>query len=150
VVTELPAIIQWFAEAAPASGLLPAEPARRIKAVEWIAWCHWGMGRHFNPAFAPLRFAGDDEQAATAVRSAAVKRVRAALDLAEAELAAKGGTLAGTASPSAADIFLASLGGFAGFLKLDISNLPGLGALMRRVAEMPGVAAALAREKGQG
>jgi glutathione S-transferase len=150
VVTELPAIIQWFAEAAPGSGLLPQQPALRIKALEWIAWCHWCMGRHFNPAFAPLRFAGDDEQAATAVRAAALKRVRAALDLAEATLAAKGGTLLGTASPGAADIFLASLGGFAGFLKLDISDLPGIGALMRRVAAMPAVAAALTREKAQG
>jgi glutathione S-transferase len=150
VVTELPAIIQWFAEAAPASGLLPRQPGQRIKAIEWIAWCHWSMGRHFNPAFAPLRFAGDDEQAATAVRAAALKRARTALAFAEATLAAKGGTLVGTEAPCAADIFLASLGGFAGFLKLDISDLPGIGALMRRVAAMPAVAEALAREKAQG
>lgn len=150
VVTELPAIIQWFADAAPGSGLLPAAPGQRIKAIEWVAWCHWCMGRHFNPAFAPLRFAGDDEQAATAVRSAALKRARTALDFAEAALAARGGTLVGTPAPCAADIFLASLGGFAGFLKLDTAALPALDTLMRRVAAMPAVAAALAREKAQG
>ncbi len=150
VVTELPAIIQWFAEAAPDSGLLPPGPAQRIKAIEWLAWCHWCMGRHFNPAFAPLRFAGDDEQAATAVRAAALKRSRAALDFAEKALVARGGTLVGTPEPCAADIFLVSLGGFAGFLKLDIADLPALTALMRRVAAMPAVAAALAREKAQG
>jgi glutathione S-transferase len=150
VVTELPAIIQWFAEAAPESGLLPPDPGKRIKAIEWLAWCHWSMGRHFNPCFAALRFADGDEQAATLVRAAALKRCRAALEFAEAAVARHGGTLLGTEQPTAADIFLASLGSFAGFLKLDISDLPALGALMGRVMAMPGVGAALTREKAQG
>ncbi|WP_270937023.1 glutathione S-transferase family protein [Falsiroseomonas oryzae] len=147
VVTELPAIIQWFGEAAPDSFLLPQAGTPRIKAIEWLAWCHWSMGRHFNPCFAALRFADGDEQAATAVRSAALKRCRAALDFAEAALAAQGGTLLDTEHPTAPDIFLATLGGFAGFLKLDIGDLPALNALMRRVAALPAVTAALAREK---
>ncbi|WP_237216367.1 glutathione S-transferase family protein [Falsiroseomonas oryziterrae] len=150
VVTELPAIIQWFAEAAPDSGLIPSDPSRRIKTIEWIAWCHWSMGRHFNPCFAALRLTDGDEQAATVVRAAALKRCRTALGFAEAALARNGGTLLGTDMPSAADIFLASLGGFAGFLKLDIGDLAALGALMGRVMAMPAVAAALAREKAHG
>jgi glutathione S-transferase len=150
VVTELPAIIQWFAEAAPGSGLLPQDPGKRIKAIEWLAWCHWSMGRHFNPCFAALRFADGDEQAATLVRAAALKRVRAALEFAEAALERHGGTLVGTPAPSAPDVFLASLGGFAGFLKLDIGDLAALGALMGRVMAMPQVAAAMTREKAQG
>jgi glutathione S-transferase len=150
VITEIPAIIQWFAEAAPDSGLLPHDPSRRIKAIEWLAWCHWSMGRHFNPCFAAMRFVDGDEQAAPAVRAAALKRVRAALEFGDAALRARGGTLVGTEAPAAPDLFLASLGGFAGFLKLDITDLAALGGLMRRVAAMPAVAAALAREKAQG
>jgi glutathione S-transferase len=150
VVTELPAIIQWFADAAPNSGLLPHEPMARIKAIEWLAWCHWSMGRHFNPCFAATRFVDGDESAAVAVRAAALKRVRAALDFGEAALKAHGGTLLGTAAPSAPDIFLCSLGGFAGFLKLDITDLPALGALSARIMAMPAIAAAMTREKAQG
>lgn len=150
VVTELPAIIQWFAEAAPDSGLLPADPGKRIKAIEWLAWCHWSMGRNFSLCFNPTRFTDGDEAAAGPVRAAALKRVRAALAFAEAALAKNGGTLLGTAQPAAPDLFLASLGAFAGFLKLDISDLPGVVALMGRVAAMPAVAAAMAREKAQG
>jgi len=150
VVTEQPAIIQWFGEAAPDSGLLPRDATARIKTVEWLAWCHWSMGRHFNPCFAAQRFADGDEEAATFVRSAAVKRSRAALAFADATLAKNGGTLVGTAQPTAADIFLSSLGGFAGFLKLDISDLTQVTALMARVGTMPGVASALAREKAHG
>jgi glutathione S-transferase len=145
VVTELPAIIQWFAEAAPDSGLLPRASSLRIKAIEWIAWCHWSMGRSFNPCFAAVRFADGDEQAAPAVRAAALKRSRAALEFGEAALGAKGGTLLGTP-----DIFLAMLGGFAGMIKLDITNLTALNALMARVRAIPAVAAATAREKAQG
>ena len=150
VITEAPAIIQWFAEAAPDSGLLPADPGKRIKGIEWLAWCHWSMGRHFNPCFSPTRFVDGDEEAATAVRAAALKRARTALEFGEAALARQGGTLLGTATPSAPDLFLVALGGFAGFLKLDISQLAALGALTRRVMDMPAVAAAMAREKAQG
>ena len=149
VVTELPAIIQWFAEAAPDSGLLPRDPSHRIKAIEWLAWCHWSMGRHFNPCFAPTRFVDGDEAAATALRSAALKRARAALEFAEAAVAKNGGTLTGTAEPSAPDMFLASLGAFAGFLKLDVSDLAALNALTERIRANPEVAAATAREKAQ-
>jgi len=150
VVTEQPAIIQWFADAAPESGLLPKEATPRIKTIEWLAWCHWNMGRNLHPCFAAQRFADGNEEAATFVRAAAAKRCRAALVFANATLARNGGTLAGTTQPTAADIFLASLSGFAGFLKLDISDLGQLNALMARVGEMPGVAAALAREKAHG
>jgi glutathione S-transferase len=150
VITELPAIIQFFAEAAPDSGLLPQGGTARIKAIEWLAWCHWSMGRHFNPCFAALRFVDGDEQAATVVRAAALKRVRAALDFGEAALVKGGGTLLCTPQPTAADLFLSTLASFAGFLKLDISHLAATNALMARVAAIPAVAAALAREKAQG
>jgi glutathione S-transferase len=53
-------------------------------------------------------------------------------------------------SPRAPDIFLATLGSFAGFLKLDVSDLPALAALTAQVMAMPAIAAAMAREKAQG
>jgi glutathione S-transferase len=150
VITEIPAVIFWLAEAAPESELLPPGPAGRAKGMEWLAWCHWTMGRHFNPAFGPLRFAGGDQGAANAVRAAALVRAKEALAFADAALARGGGTLCGTDQPSGADIFLAALIGFAGFLKIDIADLPALVALGEAVAAMPGVAAARARETAQG
>ena len=102
VITELPAIIFWFADSSPDSGRLPRDVTGRAKGLEWVAWCHWTMGRSFAAAFNPGYFG--DENAATSNRAAAVKRIGKALALAEATLAAKGGTLLGTASPSAPDI----------------------------------------------
>lgn len=150
VITELPAIIFWLAEAAPESGLLPRDATGRAKALEWLAWCHWQMGRGFNLAFSAKNLPGIDEAAAAAVRTMALGRARAALEFADRALAASGGTLLGTATPSAPDIFLAGLGGFAGFLGLEVKDLAALGALMGRVAAMPAVNNALAVEKARG
>lgn len=150
VITEIPAVIFWLAEAAPDSGLLPPGPSGRAKGMEWLAWCHWTMGRHFNPAFGPLRFAGGNEAAGNAVRAAALVRAKEALAFADAALARSGGTLCGTEQPCGADIFLAALVTFAGFLKIDISDLPAALALAEQVSAMPGVAAAKAREAAQG
>ena len=150
VITEIPAILFWLGEAAPESGLLPAGATARAKAMEWLAWCHWTMGRSFNPAFVPARMAGGDEAAAPAIRAAALDRIGQSLALAEAAVAKGGGTLLGTGTPTAPDIFLAALVAFAGFLKLDISHLPGLIALREKVASLPGVAAANQREAAVG
>jgi glutathione S-transferase len=150
VITEIPAILFWFAEAAPDSGLLPRDPMGRAKGLEWLAWCHWTMGRSFNPAFAPQVMAGGDEAARQAVRTHAAERAGQAMAFAEASLAKTGGTLLGTGEPTAPDIFLAGLAAFAGFLKLDVPSLPAVTALRDRVAAMPGVAAANAAEQARG
>jgi glutathione S-transferase len=150
VITEMPAVIFWLGEAAPGSGLLPAGATARAKAMEWLAWCHWTMGRHFNPAFGPLRFAGGDEAAAVAVRAAAAQRALQALAFADAALVKAGGTLLGTDQPTGPDIFLGALATFAGFLRLDIAGLDALAALGEQLRLMPGVAAANAREQAQG
>lgn len=148
VITELPAILVWLAEAAPRAGLLPRDPIGRAKAVEWLAWCHWSMGRDFAAAFNPRFFGG--EGAADSIRAAAMKRAADDLDLAEGVLARNGGTLLGAAEPSAADIYLVALGGFAAMLKMEPAARPALAALTARVRAMPGVAAAIAREKELG
>ena len=150
VITETPAILFWLGEAAPESGLIPRDATGRAKALEWMAWCHWSMGRHFNPIFGAARFAGGDEAAAAVVRAAAVGRAVDALQNADSALARSGGTLLGTPAPSAPDLFLVTLAGFARMLKLDLPDLPALGALAGRVLAMPGVAAAMERERAHG
>jgi glutathione S-transferase len=149
-ITETPAILFWLGEAAPDSGLIPSDPLGRAKALEWLAWCHWSMGRHFNPIFGAKRFAGGDEAAAEAVRTAALARARSALEFADAALARNGGTLLGTSAPTAPDLFIIALAGFARMLKIETADLPALGALAGRVLAMPGVAAAMERERAHG
>ncbi|MGG5886526.1 glutathione S-transferase family protein [Falsiroseomonas sp. HC035] len=150
VITEIPAILCWFAEAAPEAGLLPRDATGRAKGLEWLAWCHWTMGRSFSAAFNPRILAGDDQAAQQAVRAHATGGAAQALAFADAAVAKAGGTLLGTAQPTAPDIFLAALVAFGGFLKLDAVALTNLAALQARVAAMPGVAAATAAEQARG
>jgi glutathione S-transferase len=147
-ITEIPAMALWLAEAAPDSGLLPRDPVGRAKGMEWLCWCHFRMANTFSLAFQAKRVTGGDEAAAAALRATAVTRARDALALAEAHLAKQAnGTLLGTASVSAPDIFLASLLRFAGFLGVATEDLAHLQALGAKVAAQPAIAAALAREQ---
>ncbi|MBR0682019.1 glutathione S-transferase family protein [Roseomonas eburnea] len=147
-ITEIPAMALWLAEAAPQSGLLPADPIGRAKGMEWLAWCHFRLANTFSLAFQAKRLVGGDEAAAAALRATAVTRAREALAFADAQLAKQAsGTLLGTARVSAPDIFLAALLGFAGFLGVATDDLPHLRALGAKVAAVPAIAAALAREQ---
>lgn len=147
-ITEIPAMALWLAEAAPASGLLPADPTGRAKGMEWLAWCHFRMANAFFVAFQAKRLFAEDEAAAATLRAAAAARAGEALAFADATLAKQpNGTLLGTAQVTAPDIFLAALLGFAGFLGLPTDGLVHLKALGAKVAAVPAIAAAMAREQ---
>lgn len=150
-ITEIPAMALWLAEAAPASGLLPADPTGRAKGMEWLSWCHFRMANTFYVAFQAKQLLPDDEAAATALRGAALARARDALAFADATLAQRpNGTLLDTQQVTAPDIFLAALLGFAGFLGLPTDDLTHLKALGAKVAAVPAIAAAIAREQELG
>ena len=147
-ITEIPAMALWLADAAPASGLLPSDPLGRAKGMEWLAWCHFRMANTFYVAFQAKQLLPDDEAAATALRAAALARAREALAFADATLGQRpNGTLLGTPQVTAPDIFLVALLGFAGFLGLATDDLAHLKALGAKVAAVPAIAAALAREQ---
>lgn len=145
VITETPAILLWIADQAPHSGLLPSAHPARAQAMGWISWCHFHMARSFQMAFQAQRLAGGDEAAGGILRAAAVDRCRAQYEFAAAAITADG-TLLGTGKPGAAEIFLAVLVRFAGFLKMDLSDLPALGRLAALVAAQPAIAAAMELE----
>lgn len=150
-ITEIPAMALWLAEAAPTSGLLPQDATGRAKGMEWLAWCHFRMANTFSLAFQARRLTGGNEAAAEALRATALTRAREALAFAEAHLAVQpDGTLLGTVDVSAPDIFLATLLTFAGFLDVPTDDLPHLIALGARVAAVPAIADALAREQELG
>ncbi|MBR0673527.1 glutathione S-transferase family protein [Neoroseomonas soli] len=147
-ITEIPAMALWLAEAAPESGLLPKDPLGRAKGMEWLCWCHFRMANTFTIAFQAKRFTGGDEAAAAALKATAATRAREALEFAEAQLVKQAsGTVLGTAQVTAPDIFLAALLAFGGFLGVATDDLTHLKALGAKVAAVPAIAAALAREQ---
>ncbi|MBR0661221.1 glutathione S-transferase family protein [Neoroseomonas oryzicola] len=147
-ITEIPAMALWLAEAAPDSGLLPRDAIGRAKGMEWLCWCHFRMANTFSLAFQAKRLTGGDEAAAAALKATAVTRAQDALAFADAQLAGRPhGTILGTEKVSAADIFLAALLGFGGFLGVATDGYANLKALGAKVAAVPAIAAALAREQ---
>ena len=145
VITETPAILLWIADQAPDAGLLPGAHPARAQAWEWVSWCHFQLARSFQMAFQAKRILPDNEAAADALRAAGVQRCRLALAYAETAVRADG-TLLGTGQPGAADIFLALMVRFAGFLQIDLADHPGLNRLAALVASQPAIAAAMELE----
>ncbi|NMJ42883.1 glutathione S-transferase family protein [Roseomonas sp. JC162] len=147
-ITEIPAMALWLAEAAPDSGLLPRDAIGRAKGMEWLCWCHFRMANTFYVAFQADGLLADDAAAAAKLRSAAMARAGDALAFVDAALARQpNGTLLGTSQVTAPDIFASALLFLADFLKLPTDRFTHLKALGAKVAAVPAIAAALAREE---
>ncbi|WP_426958589.1 glutathione S-transferase family protein [Muricoccus radiodurans] len=148
VITENPAVAVAIAELAPGSGLIPESGPARLKALEWLAWCHYTQAGVINAALGGLRLAGGDEAAAAAVRAAGPARIVASMEIADRAIGS-GRSLLGGDAVTAPDIFLMLLVRFAGFLKTDLSALHGVLRTVEAVKAHPGVVAALAEEAAE-
>lgn len=136
-LTENPAILLYIADQGPAAGLAPAEGSlARYQLLSRLSF----LGSEFHKAFVPLFAPGmsDEAKAAAAV---AVKNHLAALDK---ELTGRD-HYAGD-SFSVADIYLFVMLGWPGYVGIDMSAYPALGAYAGKIAQRPAVGAALKAE----
>lgn len=53
VLTEVPVILQFVADASPRPGLLPASGMRRLQALEWLNYTGTEIHKSFSPLFRP-------------------------------------------------------------------------------------------------
>ena len=111
-LTETPAILLALGESFPEAGLLGATPMDRWRVMEWLSWYAWTVPGAFLPGFAPGRYG--PVTAENAIREAALVRAGAALDFAAAQLGGRDWAVG--EALTAADLVLAMLTGFAGFL----------------------------------
>ena len=137
LLTEANVIMQYLADQAPASGVVPAAGSiARYHQQEMLAYIatevHKNMGSFFNPAQTPDWRAGVE------------KLLGRRLSWLEKELGAKP-YLMGDAF-TAADAYLAVVLNWAGMVKFDLSAFPGLVALKNRVFARPKAQAALKAE----
>ena len=137
LLTEGPAIVQYIADQAPASGLAPAAGSiERYRLQEWLNFIgtelHKGMGSMFNPAQTP-------EWRAT-VSATLSKR----LDWLVQAMGEKPYLMGDRFT--VADGYLFTVLRWAGPVKFDLSPWPALAAYMQRVGERPKVREALADE----
>lgn len=137
VLTEVSALIQYLADLAPASGLIPpAGTMERYRVLEWIGYIateiHKGFGPLWNAKLAPE------------ARAAAVAALARRLDLVE-QVLARQPYLAGPAF-GVADAYLFTVASWAPWVKLDMAPWPKLRDFVARIGARPKVQEALVAE----
>ncbi len=135
LLTEGPAILQYFADLKPAAHLLPAQgdPAR-YQAISWLAY----IGTELHKNFAPLFGKVSDE-----ARQAVTQKIFNRFTFIENKL--KSDYLMGN-SYTAPDGYLFVMLTWARKMQVDISSLPNLHKFYSRMMERPHVQAALKAE----
>lgn len=144
-LTDNVAIALYLAQLFPQARLLPApqDAWAHAQAVSWLSWCASGL----HPAIFRARMAArvvDGEAAQASVKAKALAELQSQLRVADERLRLQ----PWLAAPhfTAADAYLFWSAGRAGESGLDLSGLPALREHQARVAEMPAVVRALARE----
>lgn len=137
VLTEGPAIVQYLADRAPASGLAPAAGTiERARLQEWLNFIstelHKTIGSMFNPA------------QTTEWKAAMVALAERRLAHVDGELANKPYLLGETFS--VADAYLFTVLNWLKFVGMDLARWPNLAAYVGRVAARPKVQEALRAE----
>lgn len=136
-LSEGPAIVQWIADQAPASGLAPAAGTReRARLQEWLNFITSEIHKTFTPLFVPT---SSDEMKAAA--KAAVER-----RLAWVEEQLEGRDYLLGKDFSVADAYLFTVASWGQYVGIEVQQWPRLAAYLQRVAARPAVQAALQAE----
>ena len=136
VLTEGPAIMQFIADQAPASGLLPAQGVARYHAIGWLNFIATELHKTCSPLFSP---AITEEQ-----RAPIIERLSARLDALEQRFS-NGGYLMGS-DFCVADLYLFVVTGWFGRLNISLKKWPHIERFREVMATRPAVQAALEAE----
>lgn len=150
-ITQIAAIVQYLDAKFPQQGFLPQDLVARTKVLETLAWMNNTVHPTFTHVFMPYKFAGTPETQAE-LKSFNAK-VYAGL-LGEIEQMAKqaaerGQAFLGGAKFGPLDAYALTLLRWGGFAQIDPTGYPALWAHVQKVAQLPGVAKAIERERLQ-
>jgi glutathione S-transferase len=137
VITEGPAIVQYLADLAPASALLPAVgDVERYKVIGWLNYISAELHKNFSPLFNP---ASTQDLTTHARKMLALRLAYVAEHLQQGEFL-------GTQF-SVADAYLFTVLGWADIVKVSLDEWPVLQAYRGRIAARPAVQQAM-RDEG--
>lgn len=136
-LTEVPALVQYIADQVPHKQLAPANGTlARYQLQSWLNFIgtelHKGFGLLFNPA-TPADY-----------KPVVIERLRSRLAWVDQQLADKPYLMGETFS--VADTYLFTVTGWAGLVKVDLSDLKNIASFRQRMSARPGVQAALRAE----
>ena len=150
-ITQIVAIVNHLDARFPEQQFLPREPLARTRVLETLAWMNNTVHPTFTHVFMPYKFAGTP---ATQEELKAFNAKAYAGLLGEIEAMAKGAAdqgrlwLAGDRL-GPLDVYALTLLRWGGFAKIAPTSYPALWAHVQKVAQQPGVAKAIARERLQ-
>lgn len=144
-LTQIIAICDWLDRRYPQVGLLPAESWARAEAMSLFAWMNSTVHTTFTHVFMPFHFA-EDEAAKKEVQRVGLANYRGHLERLQARVAKAAPYLFG-ANLAVLDAYALTLFRWGGLGGIDPADFPAYRAYVQRIAEVPAVAAALARER---
>jgi glutathione S-transferase len=150
-VTQIVAIVNHLDAKFPEQQFLPRDALARTRVLETLAWMNNTVHPTFTHVFMPFKFAGTPE--AQAELKAFNAKVYAGL-LGEIEAMAKkaadgGKAFLGGDKYGPLDAYALTLLRWGGFAQIDPTGFPALWAHVQKVAQLPGVARAIERERLQ-
>ena len=135
-LSEGPAIVQYIADQAPASGLAPAAGTLpRYRLQEWLGF----IGTELHKTFSPLWHSQNEE-----IRQAAMATLERRFDWLAPQLADEPFLLG--KQFTVADAYLFTVLNWTNFLKMPLDRWPSLSAYLTRIAARPAVVRALDEE----
>ena len=150
-ITQIVAIVTWLDAKFPEQQFLPKDPFERARVLETLAWMNNTVHPTFTHVFMPFKFAGSPEAQAE-LKSFNAKAYAGLLGEIEAmakKAAGAGKPWLGGDKLGPLDVYALTLLRWGGFAGIDPTSFPALWAHVQKVAQQPGVAKAIERERLQ-
>ena len=150
-ITQIAAIVHYLDAKFPDQGFLPRDTLARTRVLETLAWMNNTVHPTFTHVFMPFKFAGTPEAQAE-LKSFNAKVYAGLLGEIEAmakKAADKGQPFLGGDRFGPLDAYALVLLRWGGFAKIDPTSYQALWAHVQKVAQLPGVARAIERERLQ-
>jgi glutathione S-transferase len=151
VITQIVAIVDYLDRKYPQQGFLPTAPLERAKALETLAWMNNTVHPTFTHVFMPFKFSDKPEvQAELKAYNAQLYRpMLADIEAMAVRARDKGQPFLSGAQFGPIDAYALTLLRWGGFAGIDPTGFPTLWAHVQKVAALPAVARAIARERLQ-
>jgi glutathione S-transferase len=149
VITQILAIVSYLDAKHPDQGFLPKDALARTRVLETLAWMNNTVHPTFTHVFMPFKFAGTPEAQAE-LKTFNAKAYAGLLGEIEAmaqEAADAGMAFLGGERFGPLDAYALVLLRWGGFAKIDPTSYKALWAHVLKVAELPAVKRAIARER---
>jgi glutathione S-transferase len=150
-ITQIAAIVNYLDAKFPEQQFLPREPLARARVLETLAWMNNTVHPTFTHVFMPFKFAGTPEaqEELKAFNAKVYAGLLGEIDALARQAAVAGRPWLGGERLGPLDVYALTLLRWGGFAQIDPTGYPALWAHVQKVAQQPGVARAIERERLQ-